>query len=354
MCTMAFYDKGETGRLKLVEKLSFTTYSFFWRHFNKEEVVFYAREPVHYVMFREIHRFLPGVRVVATGKEVQKYLRSLGVSYRSGYGYPRIVISPRLLRLSYNIPEIKKITIFHGMAKDVLFNPRHRIFDLLLVMGDYAAERFTAMGLHQFKIVGYPKIDRLFDGSIDKKAFETKLGLDPGKKTILYAPTWGSKSSLPYLAEELAGLGEKYNLLLKLHDKSTARWQKIIEKQKNIYLLKDPDIVPYYLLADMLISDYSSVIFEFSVLDRPIVLFDIDHVKHATKSIGYNWRDIGIRVKSCRELPAAVRRSFDNPEEFKEKRQEYARRLFKYRDGSAAQRAAAEIRDFCRKHGVFV
>src|SRR5690554_2008667 len=323
--------------------LSTRLYRSLWKRFyNEQEVVFYARTPVHYVMFKEIHRFLPNVQVVTTRRAVKKYLKRLGVPFRSWYGFPRIVIAPHFLHKSFNIPEIRKITIFHGMAKDVLFNPRNKAFDLLLAMGDYAAERFDEMRLNRYRIVGYPKIDGLFNGRINKEAYKERLGLDPRKKTVLYAPTWGDKNSLPYLVEELSDLAKEYNFLLKLHDKSTAKWGKSLKKQKGVFLIDDPDIVPYYLTADVLISDYSSVIFEFSVLDRPIILFDIDNANHALRSISYQWRDIGIRVTNSRELAAALGRIFDNPEEYKEKRQEYARRLFKYRDGSAARRAASE------------
>lgn len=326
-------------------------YRMAWKLFHRDEIIFYARKPMHYVMFKEIHRQMPEVTIVASRKSTKKYLKSLGIPFRSRTGYPQVVIAPHYLRTTYNIPEIKKITTFHGMAKNVMFDPKNQCFDLFLAMGDYAENRFREMGIDRFRIVGYPKIDRLLTNSIDIDRYRTQLELDPHKKTLLYAPTWGSNGSLEILTPYLNLLGEKYNILVKLHDKSRSAWDPVIASIPGVTLVDDPDIIPYYLLSDALISDYSSVIFEYAVLDRPIILFDVPGAQFNKESIGYQWRDIGERIQGFDQLQTAIEKSLQHPEALSEKRRSYTRQIFRYLDGRSAERAAEAIREFCLAQG---
>ena len=89
-------------------------------------------------------------------------------------------------------------------------------------------------------------------------------------------------------------------MLVKLHDNSVAEWRLRISQFKNVIIVDDPDIVPYYLLADIMISDYSSVIFEYAVLDKPIILFNSDIQNVPSGSISSQWRDIGLNVQNER------------------------------------------------------
>ena len=45
-------------------------------------------------------------------------------------------------------------------------------------------------------LIGYPKVDCLVDGSLNRAAIQERLGLDPSAPTVLYAPTWSPYSSL--------------------------------------------------------------------------------------------------------------------------------------------------------------
>jgi hypothetical protein len=325
-----------------------------WNIFKRDEIVFYAWYPIHYVMFQNIHRLLPQVKIVVPlqNRAIRSYLKSIGVPYRVWRGYPKIVITAhRLKRSQYGQRGIKRITIFHGMAKDIMFHNYNRNFDLLLVMGDYAKERFKELGMDNVRVVGYPKIDGLFNNSIDIHDYAKRLGLDPNKKTLLYAPTWGPLSSFPLISEKMEELSNQFNIMVKLHDKSVKDWSGQLQNGKLIPI-NDPNIVPYYLLSDILISDYSSVIFEYSVLDRPIILFDTDTEHYNQQSIGYQWRDIGLRVNDFGGLVEAIDRSLENPLEFHDQRQNYAKRIFKYLDGNSAQRAAKAIQEFAAAEGI--
>lgn len=333
---------------RFIDKLLKTIYRVFWRIFHNDEVVFFAQEPVRYVVFKSIHRYLPEVRIVTNDWKTARYLKSKKIPYRWRLGFPSVVISAHYFRRTYNIPEIKKIHIFHGMAKDIGFRAKNKQFNLLLLMGEYAQRRFNELGLKHYTLVGYPKLDPLFDNSINPQDVKEQLGINVNLPTVLYAPTWGKKiSSVPIIKDQLIALAQsgQYNVLVKLHDKSR-QWRRYFKNKPNIYLIDDPDIVQYYLISDLLISDYSSVIFEFAALDRPIVLIKTDISNCPDRSIGKAWRDIGIQVEHPQQLASAIQYGLDHPEEQSEQRKAYVRQLFYKMDGQAGLRAATAIKNF--------
>ena len=72
------------------------------------------------------------------------------------------------------------------------------------------------------RLIGMPKVDCLVDGSLDRDAVLTALGLDPSRPTVLYAPTWSPASSLNTIGERLVARlrALPINLIVKLHDRS--------------------------------------------------------------------------------------------------------------------------------------
>ncbi|MER8027090.1 glycosyltransferase [Glutamicibacter protophormiae] len=136
---------------------------------------------------------------------------------------------------------------------------------------------------------GYPRIDAQFGSQEDK--LETRRRIEragarlTGKPIVLYAPTWkGADFSRPkqqakellQIVEEMRDrLGNRYDILLKVH-------QQIFAQTHDVPKLKDflvPNSVPTnYCLAivDVLITDYSSIFFDFLALDKPIIFYTPD------------------------------------------------------------------------------
>ena len=71
-------------------------------------------------------------------------------------------------------------------------------------------------------LIGYPKVDCLVDGSLDRRAIERELELDPALPTVIYAPTWSPYSSLNSDGEAIlrALTALRLNVVVKLHDRS--------------------------------------------------------------------------------------------------------------------------------------
>jgi CDP-glycerol glycerophosphotransferase (TagB/SpsB family) len=131
--------------------------------------------------------------------------------------------------------------------------------------------------------VGYPRNDILVNASSqDIAQARALIGVKEKQKAVLYAPTYRDvegDSSLRINFEELIEkLDDSYVFILRAHHTTTLgpKVAKLVESGRVIDGSAFPSIVDCYLAADILITDYSSVMFDYAVLDRPIVIFADD------------------------------------------------------------------------------
>ena len=123
-----------------------------------------------------------------------------------------------------------RIQMFHGVGGNYGFDApteSMRVWDRLFFVNRRRLQNCVAAGAldassDAIRLIGMPKVDRLVDGSLKRQAVLASLGLDPGRKTVLYAPTWSPASSLNRLGldliQRLASL--PINAIVKLHDRS--------------------------------------------------------------------------------------------------------------------------------------
>ncbi len=134
---------------------------------------------------------------------------------------------------------------------------------------------------------GLPRNDMLFTVTDEfRQDLKRRLGLPPGKKVVLYCPTWRRydyKARLPLDLERMkAELGDDYVLLLRSHVGKHA-W---VDENDNPMRAFDgefcfdggeyPEATHLYTIADVLVSDYSSAIFDFALTGKPQVLYIYD------------------------------------------------------------------------------
>ena len=174
-------------------------------------------------------------------------------------------------------------------------------WDYLISQNQYSSEIFRrAFRFHKEILeIGYPRNDILFQkndvASIIELKKELKLPLD--KKIILYAPTWrddeyyglGKYKFTSKLDFQLAKeqLSEEYVFIVKYHYlvQDQIDWS---EYKGFVYAFdKTYDISTLYLVADMLITDYSSVMFDYSILSRPMFFFAYDLEKYKNQLRGF-------------------------------------------------------------------
>jgi hypothetical protein len=183
----------------------------------------------------------------------------------------------------------RRVQMFHGVAGKYGYDaPRtsmrhwHRIlFPNRRRLRHFVEAGAIDPGSCAIRLTGLPKTDRLVDGSLVRDRILTRLGLDPARPTVLFAPTWSQASSLVLHGRELVErlAATPYNVLLKLHDRSRelspgTDWvgtlQPLLHPERG-RMASDADICPYLAAADVLITDHSSAGFEYLLLDRPIV-----------------------------------------------------------------------------------
>lgn len=151
----------------------------------------------------------------------------------------------------------------------------------------YYSEAF-AIPPERIYVTGVPVIDAYFDED-DKERRRQKIWTRypqwKGKKILLYAPTFrSSKEENETLLKKFdvkriqRTLGEDWIILIKMHPKFPT--ENIPSNEYCIDMTNYNDIIDLYMVADLLITDYSSTVVEFVLLDKPIILFAYDLEKY--------------------------------------------------------------------------
>jgi CDP-glycerol glycerophosphotransferase len=208
---------------------------------------------------------------------------------------------------------------------------------------------------------GYPRNDVLSASNREQRraAVREQLGIAPGQSAVLYAPTWrddavfaeGGKDFMLGLdparvADGLAGTDGV--LLLRLHHELTARSAAIAHPRVR-EVSRHPDISDLYLAADALVTDYSSVMFDFAITGRPIIFYayDLDDYRDRLRGFYFPLEPIApgpivttqdALIDALADLPGVAARHTDR----------YARFRARYcalEDGRATERVLARLAD---------
>ncbi|MDR3084521.1 MAG: CDP-glycerol glycerophosphotransferase family protein, partial [Streptomyces sp.] len=149
---------------------------------------------------------------------------------------------------------------------------------------------------------GYPRNDYLYSPDKDKIAEHVRktLGLPEGKKVVLYAPTWRddqSHSAGQYLfdlridlEDAQRRLGDDHVLLIRRHSNVV----DLVPGAGNGFVWdvsEYPDIADLYVAADIMITDYSSVMFDYAHLKRPMLFFtyDLEHYRDTLRGFYFDF-----------------------------------------------------------------
>jgi CDP-glycerol glycerophosphotransferase (TagB/SpsB family) len=142
-------------------------------------------------------------------------------------------------------------------------------------------------GTYESLETGYPRNDVLANATADDVArARAALGIQPGQTAILYTPTHREyhEGYVPQLdAERLADkLGSDYVLMVRAHYFYGSGNGSDSGSGRVLDVASHPSIEDLYLAADLLVTDYSSVMFDYAVLDRPIVIYAPDWEDYRT------------------------------------------------------------------------
>ncbi len=264
----------------------------------------------------------------------------------------------------------KRVQTFHGVAgkyRTVYDSPSNsmRDWDRLFFINKRRLQHFIecgAISAHSdaARLIGMPKLDCLVDGSLKRDEVLRSLRVDPARRTILYAPTWSAHSSVVSMGEELVErLGQAgYAVIVKLHDRSRdaleyahsggvdwgARLEPILQRHGGV-LATGSNSSRYLPAADVMITDHSSVGFEYLLLDRPLIRIHVPElIKNTDIEPSYVelLAQASTSVNNVDEMIAAVQNSFVNPEIGSTERIAVANEMF-YKPGTATDRAVKEL-----------
>ena len=353
----------------------------------RHRILFAGYAPVHFICFQPLYerlRRMRDVEVILSGGRDALEPGGAPLTARTLYAPFRIpakgiVELDRIREQSFDLvfcahvsgyfpkEERERIQLFHGVSfrnmavrRDVL------VYDRLFLTGPYMRRLFTERQMLRDRDprlvnIGMPKLDRLVDGSLDRRRILKRLGFSGRRPVILYAPTGQKDNSLEHtgeaVLERLRATG-KYDILIKLHDHPRDRatdWPTRLRPllDRHTKLATGLDVVPYLFVADLLITDASSVSNEYALLDRPMVFLDVPQLLAAMERKGVpldlgTWgRKGGPLVRWPDEAVDAVAWSLAHPRRYGPVRRGMARDLF-FNPGRATDAAMAWIAERLR------
>ena len=207
---------------------------------------------------------------------------------------------------------------------------RSRQWNLLLTPNRFSTPHLKRSFGYEGEVLesGYPRSDRFHSTDRSKIAAQVKaeLGIPEGKRVVLYAPTWrddrrrgGGRYELDMqfdLAEARRTLGDSTVVLLRRHYLVTDR----LPGAHDGFVMdvsRYPDVADLMLVSDVLVTDYSSLMFDFAQTGRPILfhVHDLEHYRDTLRGFCFDFeatapgpllRDSAALVQALRDPEAAT------------------------------------------------
>lgn len=215
----------------------------------------------------------------------------------------KYLVTDHLFQQDYHLLQnigVRQIRFISELGHDRLQLANYnRFYDLILCFGRYQISRLEFCRNTRFYAVGWPRLDSWFQHpEVDRDSILDYLNCDRYRPVLLWVPTFGELSSIPYYAESIAHLTDLYNVVVKPHDYTLLEEPenlKILRQMKMQTILTEPtDELLLYLVADYVLSDYGGAPFGAVYTEQRLILLDIpDAFSHEFTGIGSS--DITLR-----------------------------------------------------------
>jgi CDP-glycerol glycerophosphotransferase len=221
-------------------------------------------------------------------------------------------------------------------------------WNIMLAQNQFSADTFRSAYAFRGPIwqEGYPRDDVVLTG--DAAVIRERLGIAAGKTVVLYAPTW--RDDRPGKVDHLdvsnfsAQLGPDFVILIRGHSR-TMRPGADVVAHGVIDVTGYPDISELFLVADALVTDYSSVMFDYTVTGKPLYFFapDIDHYRDEVR--GFYFDLLAVAPGPVLSDPAELVRHLRAPDaaRFADRYEAWRDRFNPRDDGQAGERVVNRL-----------
>jgi len=247
---------------------------------------------------------------------------------------------------------------------------RFEAIETMVSTSDWAAEQQLAnipIDSRRVVITGFPRNDSLFD---QDKLVDVKQRHHLEGFVILYAPTWrkwGKTDFFPFEDQDWEVLSaflreHKMTIVLRPHHTDIRRGDcdGLVERIKpyqdvlRVLTAKEvSDASDLLAAADCLITDYSSILYDYLLLDRPVVFIPYDMKSYCERMGGFNCDydkvTPGPRPKSLKEFLRVLERLAAGQDDFAEERGRLAALVHDFRDGWSCRRVTDLLMNQLRK-----
>ncbi len=275
---------------------------------------------------------------VPDGDEAERFLlpgdkRLLTVSEVKDYGSHAVLTSGNMIPDFF--PGIK-VQLFHGIDSGKEGEADIRgFYDLYCTQSPAKTEPFIKLKekhkTFDFVETGWTKLDTLFSPHPETQNYKKK------ERLILYAPTFSkSMTSTEILYHQIKKIAaaQPWHWIVKFHPKVTPKEIAMYRKleSSNFQIVEIDDPVPLLQAADIMLSDTSSIVTEFLLLEKPVVTFR-----------NLKPRDWMFHFSNPEDLEVTLKKAFDPSPEIMALIKKHSKAMHPYRDGCSSCRAVSAI-----------
>lgn len=256
---------------------------------------------------------------------------------------------------------VTTIFISHGVGLKISYikNPAINKFDYIFSPGPAIKKLHSEIITDQSKIVkaGLPITDRIQSLKAERKD-KNHLFPESRKKTILYAPSWSTSIDRISLNTEILEYFAKqseYNVIIRPHPLLMkpemcygVNWSHVFNKMQSdhIYLHNAPNtnIYDVFGISDLMVTDISSTLYEFTLLNKPVIIYDPNHMfdfYQAQEEYLLLSKTVET-VNDIENISFVLNKAIQNPDRLSEQRQRLVENTF-YNLGHSSQSIYAEI-----------
>ena len=229
-----------------------------------------------------------------------------------------------------------------------ILREQHR-WDALIVQNAYSARIFRSAYAVRAPIwrTGYPRNDVLASAAGAARV-RAAVGVPADARVVLYAPTW--RDDRDDVVDDLdvvrfaAALPSDHIFLVRGHSRTLAHGRDV-QGERIVDVTSYPDAAGLLSIADILVTDYSSVMFDFAVTGKPMVFYVPDLAHYSERLRGFYFDLLaeapGAVVTTRDELFDAVKAPTVDPDRYAA----WQRRFVPYDDGHAGDRVVEQIYD---------